>query len=110
MLNRVDVIDVACEEYAQEVLGFFDNSKSGSLTPASDPIISSSSTSFTPFKGSDFILEEIKTFFQTLNELSDLDDDYYDTEGDILYLEKLLNEDPSPNLPPVKTVYLKKHN
>ncbi|GJW63092.1 reverse transcriptase domain-containing protein [Tanacetum coccineum] len=29
-------------------------------------------------------------------------DDYYDTEGDILYLEKLLNEDPSPTLPPMK--------
>nr|GFD26009.1 hypothetical protein [Tanacetum cinerariifolium] len=51
----------------------------------------------------DFILEEIKIFLQTPDELFDLDDDYYDTEGDILYLEKLLNEDPSPNLPPVKT-------
>nr|GEX99330.1 reverse transcriptase domain-containing protein [Tanacetum cinerariifolium] len=34
-------------------------------------------------------------------------DDYYDTEGDILYLEKLLNEDPSPNLPPIETEDLK---
>nr|GEY80592.1 uncharacterized mitochondrial protein AtMg00810-like [Tanacetum cinerariifolium] len=39
------------------------------------------------------------TFLQTSDELSDLDDDYYNTKGDILYLEKLLNEDPSPNLP-----------
>nr|GEY55869.1 reverse transcriptase domain-containing protein [Tanacetum cinerariifolium] len=106
-INRIDVIDVACEEYVQEVLGFSDNSKSGNPTPASDPIICSSSTSFTPFEGSDFILEEIETFLQTLDELSDLDDDYYDTEGDILYLEKLLNEDPSPNLPLMKTVDLK---
>nr|GFA68997.1 reverse transcriptase domain-containing protein [Tanacetum cinerariifolium] len=59
------------------------------------------------FKGGDFILEEIKTFLQTLDELSNLDDDYYDTEGDILYLEKLLNKDPSPNLPLVKTRDLK---
>nr|GEV84292.1 reverse transcriptase domain-containing protein [Tanacetum cinerariifolium] len=44
-INRIDVIDVACEEYVQK--------------------------------------------------------------GDIVYHEKLLNEDPSPNLPPVKTVYLK---
>nr|GEZ34866.1 reverse transcriptase domain-containing protein [Tanacetum cinerariifolium] len=58
-------------------------------------------------EGGDFILEEIKTFLQTLDELSNLDDDYYDTEGDILYLEKLLNEDPSPNLPLVKTRDLK---
>nr|GEW99497.1 reverse transcriptase domain-containing protein [Tanacetum cinerariifolium] len=106
-INRIDVIDVACEEYVQEFLGFSDISKSGNPTPVSDPIISSSSTSFTPFEGSDFILEEIKTFLQTPNELFDLDDDYYDTERGILYLEKLLNEDPSPNLPPVKTEDLK---
>nr|GEW75978.1 reverse transcriptase domain-containing protein [Tanacetum cinerariifolium] len=58
------------------------------------------------FRG-DFILEEIETFLQTPDELSDLDDDYYDMKGDILYLEKLLNEDLSPNLPPVKTEDLK---
>nr|GFB20692.1 hypothetical protein [Tanacetum cinerariifolium] len=56
---------------------------------------------------SDFILKEIKTFLQTPNELSNLDDDYYDAKGDILYLENLLNEDPYPNLPLVKTEDLK---
>nr|GEU49349.1 hypothetical protein [Tanacetum cinerariifolium] len=110
LINRIDVIDVASEDYVQEVLGFFDNSKSGSPTLASDPIISSSSPSFTPFEGSDFILEEIETFLQTPDELSDLDNDYYDTKGNILYLEKLLNEDPSPNLPTVKTEDLKQVN
>nr|GEY53751.1 reverse transcriptase domain-containing protein [Tanacetum cinerariifolium] len=83
-INRLDVIDVACEEYVQEVLGFSDNSKR-----------------------SDFILEEIKTFLRIPDELSNLDDNYYDTEGDILYLAKLLNEDLSPNLPLVKTEDLK---
>nr|GFD22863.1 reverse transcriptase domain-containing protein [Tanacetum cinerariifolium] len=38
-INQINVIDVACEEYVQEVLGFFDNSKSGNPTPTSDPII-----------------------------------------------------------------------
>nr|GEW55798.1 reverse transcriptase domain-containing protein [Tanacetum cinerariifolium] len=105
------LIDVyACEEYVQEVLGFSDNSKSGSPTPTSDLIISSSSPSFTPFEVSDFILEEIKTFLRTLNELSNLDDDYYDTDGDILYFEKFLNKDPSLNLLPVKTKNLKQLN
>nr|GEU82522.1 hypothetical protein [Tanacetum cinerariifolium] len=88
-----------------DVYGFSDNSKSGSPTPTSDLIISS--PLFTPFERSDFILEEIETFLRTPDELSNLDDDCYDTEGDILYLEKLLNEDPSPNLPPVKTEDLK---
>ncbi|GJT87853.1 DNA-directed DNA polymerase [Tanacetum coccineum] len=102
----IDVYDVACEEYAQEVLGFLDNSTSGNPTP-SDPIIASYSSLFTPFKGGDFILEGIDTFIRTLEELSNLDEDYYDTEGDILYLEKLLNEDPSPTLPPLKNNDLK---
>nr|GEU65983.1 hypothetical protein [Tanacetum cinerariifolium] len=60
------------------------------------------------FEGGDFILEEIETFLRTLDELFNLADDYYDTEGDILYLEKLLNEDSSLNLPPMKNEDLKK--
>nr|GEY59580.1 hypothetical protein [Tanacetum cinerariifolium] len=82
-VNQIDVIDVSCEEYAQEVLGFLDSSTSGNPTP-SDPVIASFSPSFTPFEGSDFILEEIDTFLCTPDELTNLDDDYYDTKGDIL--------------------------
>nr|GEV82112.1 reverse transcriptase domain-containing protein [Tanacetum cinerariifolium] len=78
----------------------------GNPTP-SDPIIASFSLSFTLLKGSDFILEEIKTFLRTPDELSNLNDDYYDTEGDMLYLEKLLNKDPSLNLPLMKNKDLK---
>nr|GEW64804.1 hypothetical protein [Tanacetum cinerariifolium] len=100
-VNQINVIDVACKEYAQEVLKFLDSSTSGNPTP-SDPIIATFFPSITPFEGSDFILEEIETFLRTPDELSNLDDDYYDTEGDILYLEKLLNEEPSPNLSPIK--------
>nr|GEY99862.1 hypothetical protein [Tanacetum cinerariifolium] len=102
----IDVHDVSCEEYAQEVLGFSDSSTSSNLT-ISDPIISSSFPSFTPFEGGDFILEEIETFLRTPNELSNLDDDHFDIEGDIALIENLLNEDPSPNLPPKKNDDLK---
>nr|GEX25753.1 reverse transcriptase domain-containing protein [Tanacetum cinerariifolium] len=105
-INQINVIDVACEKYAQEVLEFLDSSTSGNPTP-SDPIKASSSLSFTPFKGGDFILEEIETFLRTPNEISNLDDDYSDTEGDILYLEKFLNEEPSLNLPSMKNEDLK---
>nr|GEZ90583.1 uncharacterized protein [Tanacetum cinerariifolium] len=73
-------------------------------------IIASSSPSFVPFEGGYFILEEIEIFLRTPNELSNLDDEYYNTEGDILYLEKLLNEDPSPNLPLMKNKNLKQVN
>ncbi|GJY50803.1 reverse transcriptase domain-containing protein [Tanacetum coccineum] len=83
-----------------------DSWTSGNPTP-SKPIIASSPHSFTPFKGGEFILEEIETFLHTPDELSNLDDDYYDTERDILYLEILLNEDPSSNLHPMKNDDLK---
>nr|GEV18242.1 hypothetical protein [Tanacetum cinerariifolium] len=81
--------------------------KSGNPTLTLEPIIASSSPSFTPFEGSDFILEKIETFLRTLDKLPNLDDDYYDTEEDILYLENLLNEDPSSNLPLMKNKDLK---
>ncbi|GJZ90781.1 hypothetical protein Tco_0662708 [Tanacetum coccineum] len=42
----------------------------------------------------------METFLQTPDEFTDLDDDFYDTNGDILYLEQLLNKDPSPTLSP----------
>ncbi|GKC42278.1 reverse transcriptase domain-containing protein, partial [Tanacetum coccineum] len=48
-VNQVNIIDVACEEYAQEMFGFSDSSSSGNPTP-SDPIIASYSPSFTPFE------------------------------------------------------------
>ncbi|GJS65015.1 reverse transcriptase domain-containing protein [Tanacetum coccineum] len=86
-INRIDVIDVACEEFPQELLIFSNNSSGGNPTSFSDPILSFTTPSFTPFEGGDFILEEIETFLQTPNEFMELNDDFYDTEGDILYLD-----------------------
>nr|GEV16456.1 DNA-directed DNA polymerase [Tanacetum cinerariifolium] len=81
--NQVDVIDVACEEYVQEVLGFFDNSKSGNPTLISNPIIALSSPSLTPFEGGDFILEEIEACLTSESIPSGIDDTDLDLEGDI---------------------------
>nr|GEU43878.1 reverse transcriptase domain-containing protein [Tanacetum cinerariifolium] len=72
-VNRIDVIDIACDEYAQDVLDF---------------------------KESDFFLEEIEDFLKDESILMGIEDSCYDSEGDILYLEKLLNDDPS-QLPPM---------
>nr|GEW78092.1 reverse transcriptase domain-containing protein [Tanacetum cinerariifolium] len=63
-VNRIDVIDVASEEYAQEVLGFSKNYSGGNPTSTSEPIISNSSPSLTLFKGSDFILEKIEAYLK----------------------------------------------
>ncbi|GJV43072.1 reverse transcriptase domain-containing protein [Tanacetum coccineum] len=98
-INRIDVIDVACEEYAQEVLGFSDSSTSGNPTPSLDPILSTSSPSLIPFEEGDFILEEIEACLTNDSIPSGIDDDDFDSEGDLLLLEKLLNDDPSSPLP-----------
>ncbi|GJU42747.1 reverse transcriptase domain-containing protein [Tanacetum coccineum] len=50
-VNRIDVIDISCEEYAQEVLGFLDSSTSGNPTLSLDLILSTSSSSLTLFEG-----------------------------------------------------------
>ncbi|GKA48597.1 reverse transcriptase domain-containing protein [Tanacetum coccineum] len=99
LINRIDVIDVACEEYAQEVLGFSDNSTSGNPTPSLDPILSTYSLSLTPFEEGDFILEEIKACLTNDSIPPGIVDDNFDPKGDLLLLEKLLNDDPSSPLP-----------
>nr|GEW80179.1 reverse transcriptase domain-containing protein [Tanacetum cinerariifolium] len=75
MANRIDVIDMACEEYSQEVHGF------------SDVI-------------SDFLLEEVDAFLALEVDPTspEVEQSYVNTEGDILLLEAFLNDDPS--LPP----------
>nr|GEW43056.1 reverse transcriptase domain-containing protein [Tanacetum cinerariifolium] len=47
------------------------------------------------------------SFPKVVERVPEVTKDTYDTEGDILYLENLLNEDPSSNLPLVKTEDLK---
>ncbi|GJV42748.1 reverse transcriptase domain-containing protein [Tanacetum coccineum] len=98
--NRIDVIEMACEEYSQEVLGFSDVIASGNPTPYYDPIVSTSSLTLTPFGDSDFLLEEVDAFLALEDDptLPEVDHSYYDPEGDILLLEAFLNDDPS--LPP----------
>nr|GFA72760.1 reverse transcriptase domain-containing protein [Tanacetum cinerariifolium] len=90
--NKIDVI---CEEYSQEVLGFSDTTASGNPTPYDDPIVSTTSPTLTPFGDSDFLL------FEEADAFLDLEDDpnspkinpfYYDPEGDILLLEAILNK------------------
>nr|GEV79208.1 reverse transcriptase domain-containing protein [Tanacetum cinerariifolium] len=53
-VNQIDLIDVAWEEYSQEVLGF---SMSGNPTPSTEPIVSNSSPTLTPLRDNDFLLE-----------------------------------------------------
>nr|GEW60204.1 reverse transcriptase domain-containing protein [Tanacetum cinerariifolium] len=98
--KRIDVIDMACEDYSQEVLGFSNVIASGNPTPYYDPIVSTTSSTQTPFENSDVLLEEVDAFLALEDDptLPEVDQSYLDTEGDILLLEAFLNDDPS--LPP----------
>ncbi|GJV68381.1 reverse transcriptase domain-containing protein [Tanacetum coccineum] len=75
-VNRIDFIEMACEEYSQKVLCFFDVIASGNPTPYYDPIVSTSSPTLAPFG-----------------------------DRDILLLEAFLNDDPSLT-PPTQGNYL----
>nr|GEU62135.1 reverse transcriptase domain-containing protein [Tanacetum cinerariifolium] len=98
--KRIDVIDMACEKYSQEVLGFSDVIASGNPTPYYDLIVSTTSSTLTPFGNNDFLFEEVDAFLALEDDptSSEVDQSYFDSEGDILLLEVFLNDDPS--LPP----------
>ncbi|GKD25447.1 hypothetical protein Tco_1231661, partial [Tanacetum coccineum] len=81
---------MACEEIS-----------SGNPTPYYDPIVSTSSSTLTPFGDSDFLLfEEADSFLAIEDDPTspEVDPTYYDPDGDILLLEAILNSEPSPPL------------
>ncbi|GJR41383.1 reverse transcriptase domain-containing protein, partial [Tanacetum coccineum] len=82
-LKKVNLIDVTCEEYLQEVLDFSDSVAYGNPSPGYHPIVSTSSPTLTPFNESDFLLFEEADAFIAI-------------DGDFLILEALLNNDPLP--------------
>nr|GEW19806.1 hypothetical protein [Tanacetum cinerariifolium] len=103
MAKGIDIIDTACEEYSQEVLGFSDVIASGNPTPYYDPIVSTTSPTLIPFGNSDFLLKEVDAFLALEDDPTspEVDQSYVNTEGEILLLEAFLNDDPS--LPPSKS-------
>nr|GEX15957.1 reverse transcriptase domain-containing protein [Tanacetum cinerariifolium] len=99
--HRIDVIDMACEEYSQEVLSFSDVIASGNPTPYYDLIVSTTSPTITPFGNSDFLLEEVDAFLALEDGPTspEVDQSYVDTQRDILLIEAFLNDDPSSPSP-----------
>ncbi|GJW92809.1 reverse transcriptase domain-containing protein [Tanacetum coccineum] len=88
-VNRIDIIDEICEEYAPELLGFpNDDFSSGNPTPTSEPFTS------------EFTLEEIDAYLYDKSISLESDHDDCDPEEDIYVLEQLLNDDPF-QLPPM---------
>ena len=70
--------------------------------PISDPLLSDSSNlSLDTKEGNDVILDEIEKFLADDSIQTKVDEATFDPEGDILFLEQLLNEEPVPSTPPV---------
>ncbi|GJV64763.1 hypothetical protein Tco_1475591 [Tanacetum coccineum] len=86
-VNRIDIIDAVCEEYALEFL-VFSNFSSGNPTSTSEPFTS------------EFILEEIEAYLKDDSISPEIDHADCDPEEDICLIEKLLNNDPF-QLPPM---------
>ncbi|GKC86700.1 reverse transcriptase domain-containing protein [Tanacetum coccineum] len=78
-VNRIDIIDAVCEEYAPELLGF---SSGGNPTPTSKLFTS------------EFILEEIEAYLKDDSISPEIDYADCNMEEDICLIEKLLNNDP----------------
>ncbi|GJW32669.1 reverse transcriptase domain-containing protein [Tanacetum coccineum] len=80
-VNRIDIIDAVCEEYALEFLGF-PNSSGGNPTLTSEPFTS------------EFILEEIEAYLKDDSISPEIDHADFNPEEDICLIEKLLSNNP----------------
>ncbi|GJW47520.1 reverse transcriptase domain-containing protein [Tanacetum coccineum] len=106
-IHKIDILNITCEDHFHEVLNVQKsiNPMSGSPTPSSDLVVASLSLSLTPFRDSDFILEEIGTFLASDSTSPDVDDGIFDPEGDIRLIEELLNNEILNDLPPPLLVF-----
>ncbi|GJX10950.1 reverse transcriptase domain-containing protein [Tanacetum coccineum] len=103
---------------ARAMMLVYENSMWWLIHTPFEPIIAKSSPSLTPFKGGDFILEEIEGYLASDSVPPGIDSEDISEffsmftipiEGDICLLEKFLNNDPSSPLLPkeIKAVELK---
>ncbi|GJU23502.1 hypothetical protein Tco_1156844 [Tanacetum coccineum] len=92
---RIDIVDSLCDNFSIE-----NNSLSGSPTLSPDPVVESLSSSLTPSGEINLLLEETDAFLYLDDSIPPgIDNDIYDSEGDILFLDELLNDEIPRDLP-----------
>ncbi|GJV70385.1 hypothetical protein Tco_1490380 [Tanacetum coccineum] len=92
----IDIVDSLYDKFHIENI-----SLSGNPTPYSDSVVESLSPSLTPSGEIDLLLEETDAFLSLDDSIPlGIDNDIYDSEGDILVLEELLNDEILRDLPP----------
>ncbi|GJT86621.1 reverse transcriptase domain-containing protein [Tanacetum coccineum] len=92
--NRIDVIEMDCEEYSQEIHGFSDVIVSGNPTPYYDLIVSTSSLTLTPFGDSDFLLEKVNAFLALEDDPTSPELKVFEAKND----QSLIDEPPEVEL------------
>ncbi|GKC56076.1 hypothetical protein Tco_1083674 [Tanacetum coccineum] len=99
-ISQIDIIDTTCKDHFHEVLNVQKLIHPLSCSPtssSSDPVVASLSPSLTPFRDSYFLLEETDAFLALDDSIPpEINNGIYDSEGDILFLKKLLIDDPVP--------------
>ncbi|GKC42012.1 reverse transcriptase domain-containing protein [Tanacetum coccineum] len=98
--TRIDVIDIACKDYVQEVHEVSESGNSPSIRPYGS--ISRLAHLFTPCGGKRFSNgRRIDEFLEHDDSIPPGVEGIYDSEGDTVYLEELLSViNSDPNLPP----------
>ncbi|GJR60466.1 reverse transcriptase domain-containing protein [Tanacetum coccineum] len=93
---RIDIVDPLCDNLPIE-----NNSLSGSPTLSPDPVVESLFPSLTPSREIDLLLEVTGAFLSLDDSIPPgINNGIYDFEGDILFLEELLNDQILRDLPP----------
>ncbi|GKA60466.1 hypothetical protein Tco_0759873 [Tanacetum coccineum] len=93
---RIDIVDSLYDKFHTENI-----SLNGNPTPSYDSVVESLSPSLTPSGEIDLLLEETNTFLSIDDSIPPgIDNGIYDSEGDILILEELLNDEILRDLPP----------
>ncbi|GJZ54543.1 ribonuclease H-like domain-containing protein [Tanacetum coccineum] len=93
---HIDIVDSLCDNFPIE-----NNSLSGSPTLSPDLVVESFSPSFDPSGEIDLLLEETDAFLSLDDSIPPgIENGIYDSVGDILFLEELLNDEIPRDLPP----------
>ncbi|GKG07452.1 hypothetical protein Tco_0330421, partial [Tanacetum coccineum] len=95
----IDVLQIEDEILREKLLNvnlLIDKIKALNLTPSIPFVLEYPPSSPIPVMDSDFLIEEVDTFLVPKNSIPPGIESDFDLEGDIFFLNDLLNDDPIP--------------
>ncbi|GKC70006.1 hypothetical protein Tco_1115889 [Tanacetum coccineum] len=95
----IDILQIEDEILCEKLLNvnlLIDKIEALNLTPSSPFVLEYPSSSPIPVVDSEFLIEEVDTFLVSEDSIPPGIESYFDSEGDIIFLNDLLNDDPIP--------------